>query len=129
MELDQPLTLKEVQLAVKNLSKGKAAGIDGIMNEVFMFGGDATMDKLHLLFDRVFQGEVFPTQWSQGLIYPLFKGEPAEYKFDPNKYRGITLLSVVGKIFTAVLNRRLTDFVESHGIQSCFRSTVDQIYI
>ena len=69
-------------------------------------------------------------------MVPIFKGGSEEFKLDPNKYRGITLLSIVGKIYTTVLNKRVYDFVESKGIlmeeQAGFRqnrSTTDQIFI
>ena len=74
--------------------------------------------------------------WSQGLIFPLFKGGPDEFKLDPNKYRGITLLSIIGKTYTSILNKRIYDFVETNNIlvdeQAGFRrnrSTTDQIFI
>ena len=66
----------------------------------------------------------------------LFKGGSSELRLDPNKYRGITLLSIVGKIYTSVLNNRLYNFCENHGLivdeQAGFRtsrSTVDQLFI
>ena len=46
----------------------------------------------------------FPEKWSEGFIIPIFK------KGDVNEvlnYRGITLLSTVGKLFTRILNNRL----------------------
>ena len=71
----------------------------------------------------------------QGLIFPLFKGGPKVFKYNPTKYRGITLLSVLGKIYTSVLNDRVTNWVETHDIlveeQAGFRkdrSTVDHLF-
>ena len=88
------------------------------------------------MYQKVFDSEQFPEDWSRGLIFPLFKGGPEEFKLDPNKYRGITLLSIVGKTYTAVLNRRLSDYCETKCIfvdeQAGFRrerSTIDQIFI
>ena len=51
---------------------------------------------LHQLFKVVWHEETVPKQWREGLIVNLFeKGD----KEDPGNYRGITLLSVVGKSF------------------------------
>ena len=47
---------------------------------------------------------VVPPQWREGLIVNLFKKGDKE---DPGNYRGITLLSVAGKVFCKVLNNRL----------------------
>src|SRR5690242_12945540 len=80
--LDIPLTLLEVKHAVSKLQKGKAVGIDGIMNEVFKYGGEQVTCHLLSLCQRVFSGEKFPVEWARGIIYPLFKGGPDEHKLD-----------------------------------------------
>ena len=74
----------------------------------------------------------FPEKWTSGLIVPLHK------KGDINcveNYRGITLLSTLGKLFTRVINNRLSFWAETYGIyieaQAGFRpnySTVDNIF-
>jgi hypothetical protein len=108
-----------------------------MMNEIFKYSGEVVLLYLHKFFQRIFDGEEFPSSsWSQGLIFPLFKGGPDEFKLDPNKYRGITLLSIIGKTYTSILNKRIYDFIESNNIladeQAGFRrnrSTTDQIFI
>ena len=50
-----------------------------------------------------------PPQWREGLIVNLFKKGDKE---DPWNYRGITLLSVVGKVFCKVLNDRLVKHLD-----------------
>lgn len=134
--LDNPITLNEVEVVVKNLKRGKAVGVDGIFNEVFKYGGSQATKSLWKLYDYIFQNEDFPTDWSRGIIFPLFKGGPNEYRYDPNKYRGITLLSIVGKTYTAILNNRISNYLENNGIlvdeQAGFRknrSTTDQLFI
>jgi len=54
---------------------------------------------------------------------------------DPQNYRPITILSCLGKLFTSILNERLTNFSNIYGItnqnQAGFRktfSTVDHIF-
>ena len=54
---------------------------------------------------------------------------------DPDNYRGISSISCLGKLFTAVINERLTKFVETNKIigeeQAGFRSgysTQDHIF-
>ena len=57
------------------------------------------------LFNIVFKSGVIPDLWSVGVICPIYKnkGDTA----NPDNYRGITILSCYGKLFTAVLNNRL----------------------
>ena len=48
----------------------------------------------------IWREETVPKQWREGLIVILFKKGDRE---DPGNYRGITLLSVVGKLFCKYL--------------------------
>ena len=48
-------------------------------------------------------------KWREGLIVSLFKKGDKE---DPGNYRGITLLSVVGKVFCKILNDRLIQYLD-----------------
>jgi hypothetical protein len=114
--LDGKITIEEVEVAIKSLKKNKASGIDGIVNEIIIYGGVEFMNYLCILFNNVFESEELPEEWSKGLISPLFKGGPDEGRVDPNKYRGITLLSVVGKTYTAILNNRINDYCERNKI-------------
>lgn len=82
------------------------------------------------------ESEQFPLDWSRGLIFPLFKGGPPEARSETGKYRGITLLSIIDKTYTSILNDRISSWVERNGIlndeQAGFRkgrSTVDQVFI
>ena len=106
------------------------------MNEVLKYGGDVFLSAVHKLYTVVFDSEVFPVQWAQGIIVPLFKGGAEDFRYDPGKYRGITLLSVLGKTYTAVLNNRLSNWIENNNIladeQAGFRpnrSITDQLFV
>ena len=58
-------------------------------------------------------GEI-PSPWSQSVIQPIPKagGNP----LCPADYRGISLQSVVMKVFCSVLNNRLCDYLETNGL-------------
>ena len=58
------------------------------------------VDLLEQLFSVIWQEEIVPGQWREGLIVNIFKKRDRE---DPANYRGITLLSVVGKVFYKIL--------------------------
>ena len=69
----------------------------------------------------------------RGKIRPIYKNKGD--KSDPENYRPITILSCLGKLFTAVLNNRLTKFLDTYELlnenQAGFRksySTVDHIF-
>ena len=67
------------------------------------------------LFNRLFTLGHFPSDWSNGLIVSLhMKGSIHDF----HNYRGTgsTLLPTLGKLFTTVLNTRLTKWVEDYVI-------------
>ena len=70
-------------------------------------------------------------EWLQGIIFPIYK--KGEQTICSN-YRPITILNIAYKIFTIILNNRLSKIVESKlsDVQSRFRpnrSTLDNIFI
>ena len=56
---------------------------------------------------------LFPEIWATGEIIPIHKKGDIN---DPSNYRGITLLSCLGKLFTNVINNRLTAWAEENDI-------------
>ena len=127
---------EEIAEAIRKLRVGKAVGIDGVMNEMIKYGEEDLQRCIKELLNQVWREERIPDDWKKGLIFPIFKGGPPEYASDPSRYRGITLLSVLGKLYTSILNERLTVFTERAKSldeeQAGFRkgrATVDQVFI
>ena len=111
--LDEPFSLLELNKAINSLKSDKAAGVDFIVNEFIV--NSSTHVKLLLLtiFNVLLQMQYFPDYWTIGTISPIFKkGDKSEV----NNYRGITVLSCIGKLFTKLLNDRLTKWTESEHI-------------
>ena len=92
-ELDEPITMEEVKKAIQELRRGKAPGVDGVVNEVLKYGGEQMARALYLMFNVLF--ERVPVDWTRGLGVPLYKDGD---KHVGDNYRGITLLSVVGNV-------------------------------
>ena len=74
----------------------------------------------------------YPRRWGEAILCPLYKGGSLN---DLNNYRGISLTSVLSKIFTKILNNRLIIWAEKSGLffenQAGYRkgySTIDQIF-
>ena len=100
--------------------------------EVFKHNHCILSSYLLILFNNIFKSGNFPEQWSKSMIFPLHKKGS---KYEVNNYRGVSLMDVCGKLFTAVLNNRLKEFVECMKMipesQCGFRkgySTVDDIF-
>ena len=108
-ELDKIIEEGEVKIALGEMKNGKAAGEDGILTELLKGGGEVMVKWLTMLFNKAWREECIPVEWGRGMIVPLFKGGD---KTDCGNYRGIALLSIVGKVFTRVINGRLMPFME-----------------
>ena len=132
--LNQPFTENEIRNFVKTLKNNKAAGIDGILNEFIKHTIDLLIPLYMKLFNKILDTGDIPEDWLAGLIIPIYKNKGS--KDDANNYRGITLLSCLGKLFTSILNHRLTEFCEQNfilnEIQAGFRkgySTADHVFV
>ena len=85
-------------------------------------------------FNLILDSGIIPYDWTVAMIQPIFKNKGS--RSDPNNYRGISLLSCVGKLFTSCLNTRLSNYLDHAGSlkesQVGFRngySTLDHIFV
>ena len=81
-----------------------------------------------MLFNTIFNHGYFPKEWSLGEIIPLHKKGNIN---NVENYRGITLLSTLGKLFTSRLTRWAEDYSVSVEARAWFRetmSTTDHIF-
>ena len=112
-ELNLEITLSEIKKAVRQLKLGRSGGSDMFINEFLYYGNEALLNTLYVLFNNIFKVGYFPAQWSECLVVPLHKKGSI---YDVNNYRGITLLSCVGKLFTRMLNNRLYDWGDTYNV-------------
>ena len=127
---EAPPSLTEVREAVSKLKCGKAAGVCNISGELLKAGGEAMIHGLHAVLVAVWQTGTIPSDWKKGLVVPIWKGKGDRQ--DCNNYRGITLLSVPGKVLAHVLLTRIRSQLLKYQRpeQSGFtpgKSTVDRI--
>ncbi len=100
----------EVEKAIARLKSGKAAGMDGITAEMLKYGGDAVVEwKLFICKEAWKKGEV-PDDWKKAIIVPLYKGKGS--RSECSSYRGISVLSVPGKVYGRILTERLMEVTE-----------------
>ncbi|XP_078682172.1 uncharacterized protein LOC144916725 [Branchiostoma floridae x Branchiostoma belcheri] len=107
---EEPIRREETAEAIKALKNNKAAGLDEISAEMLKHGGESTVEMLTRLMNRCWQEGQVPRDWQDGVIVKLPKKGDLS---DCNNWRGITLLSIPGKVFCAVLLRRLKKAVDS----------------
>lgn len=120
---------EEIIEAIKKIRNGKAAGPDQIPPEALKADPETTAEMLLPLFEKIWYDEEIPTEWKEGHIIKIpKKGDLSNC----DNYRGITLLSIPGKIFYRILLERMRDSVdkELRDNQAGFRknrSCTDQI--
>jgi hypothetical protein len=85
------------------------------------------------LFNNIINTGIYPELWVESIIIPVFKKEDVN---EPKIYRGISLVSHVGQLFTGLLNKRLLKWAEQHNVltyaQFGFRpgfGTTDAIFV
>lgn len=110
--IDEPFTSEEVYQAIVELKNGKAAGRDGILAEMIKGVQNTVVALLTFLFQKIYDTANYPAMWVEALIHTIYKkkGSPQ----DPKSYRGVALLSHLGKIFTKILNKRLVSWLETN---------------
>ena len=131
--LNNNIDVVEVQKCIHNLKSHKAHGLDHIINE-FLKNASPKMSIIFTkLFNLVLDTGIVPTEWVIGIIHPIYKNKGN--RKDPHNYRGITILSCFGKLFTSILNERIRLFIEQDNIlgkeQAGFRkhhSTIDHLF-
>uniref|UniRef100_A0A3P8SLN3 Reverse transcriptase domain-containing protein n=1 Tax=Amphiprion percula TaxID=161767 RepID=A0A3P8SLN3_AMPPE len=128
--VDSPISGVEVAEVVKKLLGGRAPGVDEIRPEFLKALDVVGLSWLTRLCNIAWTSGAVPLDWQTGVVVPLFK--KGDRRVCSN-YRGITLLSLPGKVYSGVLERRVRRIVEPRiQEEQCGfrpgRGTVDQLY-
>ena len=121
----------EVEFALHEMKNGKAPGIDGIVAEILKLAGKHTIDCLAKVYTSCLRERRIPNHWNKAKIILIHKKGDIE---NIKNYRPISLLPVVYKIFTKIINNRLATTLdesqprEQAGFRSGY-STMDHIQV
>jgi len=96
-----PPSFGKTQTMVIQLKWGKALGIWGIQAELLKAGENAALVSLQAVMCSVWNTGIIPIDCKRGLVVPIWKGK--DDRQDCNNYRGVTLLSVLGKVFAWII--------------------------
>ncbi|CAG5022251.1 unnamed protein product [Parnassius apollo] len=91
--------------AMKSMKVGKAAGYDRVSLEMLGAGEDVVAGLLYTLFNLCWELKRVPGGRCKAVIVPIYNGKGSQQ--DCKNYRGISLLSIVGKLYAKVLIERV----------------------
>ena len=130
--LNRHISREEVLLAIRKMKNGKSAGPDGLIAEFFKNSGNSTVSFLVTLFNHLFDFGVYPANWTESIILPLFKKGDIN---NVNNYRGISLCDISSKLYSSIINNRLQEWITTNNStgehQAGFKrgySTTDHVF-
>ncbi|XP_028967056.1 uncharacterized protein LOC114828185 [Galendromus occidentalis] len=102
-------------MALQKVASDTAAGPDQITGEVIKKLGEEGQICLAQIFTRIIRGdEDIPMEWSEGRVVALEKKDSTRGLL--STYRPITITAVLYRVFARVINRKIHDWIEGHGI-------------
>ena len=114
-----PFSLSELQEAIKS-SGNTCVGPDRLHYMFFRNLPFTAIQFILTTFNDLWITHVFPEAWRESIIIPIAK--PGKDTTDPENYRPISLTSCLGKLFERMVAKRLSWYLEEHGILSKFQS-------
>ena len=112
-EMNYRISEKEILYCITKLKNRKATGLDIISNKMIKYSQHAMLPGLIKLFNMILSSGKYPKRWCEGYIVPIPKGSDNSLM---SNYRGLTMLNCLAKLFNAVLNERITKFLDKRNI-------------
>lgn len=106
-----PINKQEIQEAIKNMKTRKAPGNDSITSEMLKTGGVELVTSLEILLNKCLEEGKIPSMWNDAEVKILFKKGDCT---DIENYRPISLLSVLYKLLTSIITKRLTNKLDGY---------------
>ena len=104
-----------VERTLRQLNPSKATGPDRIPARVLKTCSAELAQPLSILFTQCFQTAIQPKTWKIANIVPIFKRKS---KSLPSNYRPVSLLCILSKVMETIINRTITNFLESNNVFS-----------
>ena len=110
-DLDVNFSEQELRRVIFSLNNNNSPGIDNITAEILKASYEFISPFLLPLYNRIFNSSEYPRSWGEGIIAPIFKEGDVN---EASNYRGITLISVLAKVYSELLLNRLTSWTEKY---------------
>ena len=101
-----------MEFAIHHLKRNRAGGPDMISPEHLKFSGPVFRNWLCQIYNNICQLEQIPQCFKHG---PAYKGKGRDPLLKKS-YRGITLTSVLAKVFEIIIVQRVTPILDEAGV-------------
>ena len=108
-----PITLHEVNVAIRRLRPRRAPGPDGLHPECYILSPVVFRYFLAQLFTACFNGPAVPKQWMHSFVVMIPKSQ-AKPLTDLTNYRPISLTNINYKLYATILRARLQLIAEQY---------------
>ncbi len=105
----EPPSLEEVAASVKALRNFAAPGVDEV-DARMLKAGPVVLEWLHRVITVAWKSRKAHVEWKKALIIPIYKNKGR--KDEPGNYRGISMLSIPGKVYASVQLHKVAAQVE-----------------
>ena len=121
-QMNSSITCKEVKIAIKKLKNDKSAGLDLICNEFLKHGSNILTLPIVKLFNKILITGQFPVDWNISVLSVIHKNGSL---YDCNSCRGISISICLGRLFTKILQTRISKYLEDHDIIRMIKQDLD----
>ena len=128
--LDTDICVEKIECALRILKMGKSSGLDGILPEHIVYGGEVLKVWLKKVYNRILTLEEFPDCFKEGVVVPIYKRQ-SKNPLLVNSYCGITISSVLSKVLEVILLQRLSSILNGRAfpdqLQTAYQKSISCI--
>jgi hypothetical protein len=104
-----PTTSTIVEKLILKLDNASSPGLSGIPTKILKAASNSLAPLLAKLFNNCISSNKIPIEWKSAVVTPLYKQKSTD-KSNKNNYRGISVLSLIAKLFEKILATQITIF-------------------
>ena len=119
-KLDHPIYWDNIKKATTKLANDKAPGLNDVPPNIFKALDYAHLSRLLLFYNQFYHSQDEFDEWHEGQVVPVTKKGDTS---DPNKWRGVTLMNIINKIYNIIMCGRILKITIKHGVKYYFGST------
>lgn len=109
--LDTPITLVELEEAVRQIQNNKAPGMDGLPVDIYKIYSQILLPELLVVLNEAYVTQELPKSVLETIIIIIL--EPGKDPLKPDSYHPISLPTINIKILARVLANRLSRHIDS----------------